>query len=220
MTTPAPDPRAFYDLGHQGDVDVTLIEHSLRLTPAQRVSRLEQWRGWPRKDARMNPQFVTDTVARLVDGRVEFLIVGGVCAVLHGSNYVTQDLDLCYRRTPDNIERLAASLAPLKPRPRGFPPELPFAFDARTIQLGCNFTFLIGEDPLDLLGEMSAVGGYEQVIGAAIEVIVADRRVKILALEDLIATKAAAGRPKDLLALTELRPLLELKRKQGGATNG
>ncbi|HEY1379665.1 MAG TPA: hypothetical protein VGF55_22875 [Gemmataceae bacterium] len=207
MATPAADVRSFYDLGHQGDVDRTQLARALALTPDQRLRRHEGWRPLL-KGAAVEPTFIADTVNRLCDAGVEFVIAGGVSAVLHGSPVITNDLDLCYRRTPDNVRRLVAALAPLNPRPRGFPPDLPFAFDERTVLLGSNFTLAVGPEDLDLLGTMSAVGGYEQVIGAAADMTVAGRPVKVLALTDLIASKEAAGRPKDVAVLPLLRALL------------
>src|SRR5215831_19049590 len=90
--------------------------------------------------------FAKETIVRLAEARVEFIVVGGLSAVLQGVPIVTLDLDICYRRTPENITRLVGALAPLQPRPRGFPPELPFAFDERTILLGANFTLQIGDE--------------------------------------------------------------------------
>jgi hypothetical protein len=202
-----------YDLGHRGDYDYTLIDMMLAMTPEERLRHHEGWRGLLVGRSGMNT-FVDDTVARLVDGQVEFVIVGGVSAVLQGSTLTTRDLDLCYRRTPENIARLVKALEPLKPRPRGFPPDLPFVFDERTIFLGSNFTFVVGNEALDLLGVMSAIGGYDDVIGSAVEVTVGGRKAKALSLDLLIATKQAAGRDKDKSALGELRALLERKQQQ------
>jgi hypothetical protein len=215
MATPTADVRSLYDLGHQGDVDRTQLARALALTPDQRLRRHEGWRPLLKGAAAVEPTFIADTVTRLCDAGVEFVIAGGVSAVLHGSPVITNDLDLCYRRTPDNVRRLVAALAPLAPRPRGFPPDLPFAFDERTILLGSNFTLAVGPEDLDLLGTMSAVGGYEEVVGAAVDMTVAGRPVKVLALTDLIASKEAAGRPKDLAVLPLLRALLAA-RAEGG----
>jgi hypothetical protein len=153
-------------------------------------------------------------ILRLASAQVEYVIVGGVSAILQGAGVDTFDLDICYRRTPDNIARLVAALRDLNPRPRGWPRDLPFSFDDRTILLGSNFTLDVGEEDLDLLGDMSAIGGYEQVAGQAIEMVVAGVPVKVLSLEQLIATKEAVGRPKDLLVLPALRRALEQKRSQ------
>jgi hypothetical protein len=209
-------PPPVYDLGHRGDVDYTLIDKMLRMTPTERLRHHERWRGLL-KGGRVLPNFVEEMVGCLQDAGVEFLVVGGVSAILQGATVNTMDLDICYRRTPQNITRLAAALAPLQPRARGLPPELPFVFDERTIQLGSNFTLEVGPESLDLLGEMSAIGGYEQVIGDAVDAAVGGRSVKVLALEQLIATKTAAGRTKDLAVLPELKAALERKRQQGSA---
>lgn len=163
------------------------------------------------------PNFLEEIVVRLAQAQVEFVIVGGVSAVLQGSTITTRDLDICYRRTPDNIRRLVTALAPLQPRPRGFPPNLPFVFDERTVLLGSNFTLEIGPESLDLLGEMSVIGGYEQIIGQAEPATVAEVPVKLLSLGQLIITKEAAGRPKDIAVLPELRDLLERKQRLGSA---
>jgi hypothetical protein len=153
-------------------------------------------------------------IVRLAEAQVEFVVVGGISAVLQGVPITTLDLDICYRQTPDNMARLAGALAPLQPRLRGFPPDLPFTFDERALQLGSNLTLEIAGESLDLLGVMSGIGGYEQVIGQAQEVTVGNCRVKALSLAQLIATKEAAGRPKDLATLPVLKATLELQRKQ------
>jgi predicted nucleotidyltransferase len=158
--------------------------------------------------------FVKDMILRLADAHVEFVVVGGVSAVLQGAPITTADLDVCYRRTPENIAQLARVLAPLNPRMRGFPPDLPFVFDERSIQLGSNFTLEIGDESFDLLGVMSAIGGYEDVVGQALDLELDGHRVKVLSLEQLIATKTAAGRPKDLAVIPVLRATLELQQNQ------
>lgn len=69
----------------------------------------------------------------LADGGVEFVLIGGVAIFAHGSAYLTQDLDVCYRRSKENMERLTKALEPYHPRLRGAPDNLPFRFDAETI---------------------------------------------------------------------------------------
>jgi predicted nucleotidyltransferase len=157
--------------------------------------------------------FAKDIFRRLTEASVEFVVVGGVSAVLLGAPIVTQDLDLCYRRTPDNLTKLATALQPLAPRARGFPPDLPFVFDATTLQLGCNFTLEVGTEMLDLLGEMSGIGNYEQIIAQTEEVELDGMRLKVLSLPQLIRTKEAANRPKDHAVLPILRATLELRQK-------
>ena len=95
---------------------------------------------------------------------VEFIIVGGVAATVHGSSRLTQDLDIVYSRDPENLRRLVASLAPYKPYLRGAPPGLPFHWDAETLRQGLNFTLTTTLGDIDLLGEITGGGGYEDLL--------------------------------------------------------
>ena len=60
---------------------------------------------------------------------------------------------------------------------------------------------------------MSAIGGYEQIIGQSEEKKVGEFQVKVLPLSLLIVTKQAAGRPKDLAVIPELKATLEMQQK-------
>jgi hypothetical protein len=93
---------------------------------------------------------------RLAAAGVEFIVIGGVAAAVHGSALITYDLDIVYRRTPDNVDRLAAALDPLGPYLRGAPEGLPFRFDAATIARGLNFTLTTTLGAIDLLGEVGS----------------------------------------------------------------
>ncbi|MEJ7732373.1 MAG: hypothetical protein WKG00_24610 [Polyangiaceae bacterium] len=146
----------------------------------------------------------------LADGGVEFILIGGVAAAAYGAVRNTLDLDVVYRRTSANLDRLAAALAPLVPYPRGAPPGLPFVWDARTIQNGLNFTLATSLGDLDLLGEITAGGPYEQLIGKTVELEVFGRTYRCIELSELIRVKRAVGRPKDFEAIAELEKLLEL----------
>jgi hypothetical protein len=144
----------------------------------------------------------------LADAGVELIVIGGLAAQAHGSARLTQDADFIYRRSSDNIFRLAAALAPHHPYLRGAPPGLPFRFDADTIRRGLNFTLTTDLGDVDLLGEMVGGGTFEQVLPSTIELSVFGRPVRVLDLPALIRAKRAAGRPKDLEAVAELEALL------------
>ena len=68
-------------------------------------------------------------VHALCDAEAEFVVIGDVSAILHGSALVTFDLDVCYLRSSANLKRLVAALLPFHPRPQGFPHGLPFIWD-------------------------------------------------------------------------------------------
>jgi len=146
----------------------------------------------------------------LTDGGVEFIVVGGVAAAAHGAVRATLDLDVVYRRTRDNLQRLVSSLTELRPYPRGAPPGLPFVWDERTVQNGLNFTLKTELGSLDLLGEITAGGSYDDLLDHSDEIQVFGRRCRCIRLDELIRVKRAAGRPKDYEAIAELERMLEL----------
>jgi predicted nucleotidyltransferase len=148
-------------------------------------------------------------ITLLTEGGVEFIVIGGVAATIHGSAHITVDLDLLYRRSPDNIERLATALAPIRPYLRGAPEGLPFHFDTATIHRGLNFTLQTTLGALDLLGEVAGAGTYDTVLPEAETALLAGRQFHCVSLRRLIAMKRAAGRPKDLNVIAELEALLE-----------
>jgi predicted nucleotidyltransferase len=145
----------------------------------------------------------------LTGGQVEFILIGGAAAIAHGSARDTVDLDVVYRRTAENIGRLVSATRVLRPYLRGAPPGLPFEWDARTVEAGLNFTLTTSAGDLDLLGEITGGGRYEDLLAHTIELNVFGAKLKCLDLEKLIQVKRAAGRPKDLEAIAELSALLE-----------
>jgi hypothetical protein len=146
---------------------------------------------------------------RLAAGGVEFIVIGGVAAAVHGSAHITYDLDIVYRRTPDNVERLAAALDPLRPYLRGAPEGLPFRFDAATIGRGLNFTLTTTLGAIDLLGEVAGGGRYDALATESETAVIGGHTIRCVSLRRLIALKRAAGRPKDLIILGELEALLD-----------
>ena len=97
---------------------------------------------------------------RLAGNQVDFIVIGGVAASLHGSAYVTQDLDICYERSEAGIERVCRALVDLHPTLRGAPEGLPFRFDPATVGAGLNFTLSTDLGPLDLLCEVVPFGNF------------------------------------------------------------
>ena len=154
-------------------------------------------------------------LALLAGAQVEFIIVGGAAATAHGSARLTQDLDVVYRRTQENVTRLIQALAPNEPYLRGAPPGLPFSFDERTVQSGLNFTLVTRLGALDLLGEITGGGGYDDLLPYSISLRLYGVECLCLGLERLIYVKRATGRLKDLEALAELETILEEQMKGG-----
>jgi predicted nucleotidyltransferase len=152
-------------------------------------------------------------VRALADAGVEFILVGGVAAIAHGSARLTRDVDVVYRRSPDNLGRLVLSVAPYHPYLRGAPPGLPFRWDQATLQRGLNFTLTTDLGSLDLLGEITGGGRYEDLLSGTLRIQIYGVECHCLSLEQLIHVKRAAGRPRDLEAIAELEVIRDERRR-------
>lgn len=151
-------------------------------------------------------------VTALVQAQVDFVIIGGVALVLHGSGRITRDLDICYSRERENLNRLSRALRPFRATLRGAPPDLPFVLDAPTIQSGLNFTLTTTAGDIDLLGEITGIGAFPVVARFGTSMELYGLNVQVLSLEGLERAKRAAGRVKDLADLEEI---LEIRRRSG-----
>lgn len=144
---------------------------------------------------------------RLSDANVDFVIVGGVAAVLHGSSTVTRDLDVCAMLDAGNVQRLREAFRDLHPVHRDSSPRMSF-LDTPGPGIALKNLYLQTDlGALDLLGSITGVGDLDRVRASAIEVQLLGRKVKVIGLEQLIAAKEAVGRPKDLQVAAELRAI-------------
>jgi predicted nucleotidyltransferase len=162
------------------------------------------------------PRFSPAALLRaLVEGGVDFVVVGGIAAVAHGSVAFTQDLDILYADGQENRDRLGAVLVGLGARLRGVTDDVPFVPDGRTLKRTRVLTLETPLGPLDLLAQPDGSPVYERLRAASVREEVAGVPVRIAALDDLIAMKRAAGRPKDLVTLEELEAIRRLRRECG-----
>jgi hypothetical protein len=148
-------------------------------------------------------------LVRLIEHRVEFVLVGGFAATAYGSTLLTQDVDVCLRFSPDNLMRLQAALADLHPVHRMTPQHLPLrltpetALDMKNLYLATDF------GQLDCLGMILGVGDFEQVREHAVEVNLPAGVCHILSLDALIQSKEAMGRPRDRESVLQLKAIRE-----------
>jgi len=166
------------------------------------------------KRQQRNPGVETDfqkLIQTLAQGEVSFIVVGGAAATAHGSARLTMDLDIVYGRDNQNLARLVAALTPLKPYLRGAPAGLPFEWSAETLKRGLNFTLITSLGALDVLGEITGGGCFEDLLPHSVVLSLHGSECLCLELEWLIRVKRAAGRPKDLEAIAELEVILEEK---------
>jgi hypothetical protein len=141
--------------------------------------------------------------------QVECVLIGGVAASLHGSTLLTNDVDVCYSRKPENLARLANALQSVNAHLRNAPLGIPFLLDSETLRRGLNFTFATDIGSLDLLGEVRGVGLFEDAAEESLIYELFGYSFRVISLQKLIDAKRAAGRPKDLIMLSELEALSE-----------
>ena len=156
----------------------------------------------------------TDPLALLdalnADG-VEYLVVGGAAAVLHGAPVTTQGLDIVHRITQENLSRLQRCLLRLhavvrEPGRRGLVP------DQAMLQAGGQVRLLTDYGPLDVLGRLHDGRDYDDLVGHSELVGDATRRIRVIDLITLIQIKAGTKRRRDRLVLPILRAILSRRR--------
>jgi predicted nucleotidyltransferase len=145
----------------------------------------------------------------LVDAGVDFILIGGAAAIVHGSARMTQDVDVVYARSDENIRAVVKAFGSLNPYLRGAPPGLPFVWDEKTVRQGLNFMLQTDAGAIDLFGEIPGGGRYEDMAPHTIEISAFGVQIRCLNLDWLIRVKRAAGRPKDLEAISELEAIRE-----------
>jgi len=153
------------------------------------------------------PQLVR-LLRSLVEADIEFVLIGGVAAVLRGSEILTRDIDVVHTTTDENLARLAQVLTDLDARLRGAE-EVDVTIDVPFLRSAERFTFATSLGPLDLLVAPDGTDGYADLVRTADEVAIGDVRVLVASIDDLIRMKEAAGRPKDRYALELLEVLRE-----------
>lgn len=152
---------------------------------------------------------IKKALTTLADCDVDFVVIGGVALGLHSAAYITYDIDICYSRTRQNLEKIAEALRPFDPRLRGFPKDLPFVWDAGTIRNGINFTLDTSLGDFDMLGEVSGIGTFKDVLKLSETWDLYGYKILILSVNGLISAKEAAGREKDVPGLKILYALRE-----------
>lgn len=151
----------------------------------------------------------------LAGSDVEFIVVDGYAAVLHGSSYITQDLDICIVCSGDNIERLRGLLRDLDPRHRMTTQKLSFLDSPPPGTELKNIYLRTKLGVLDVLSEVLGVGDFNRLKTQAREVVISGQSVRVISIRDLIASKETLAREKDLLVAKELRAI-ELRQREGG----
>lgn len=145
-----------------------------------------------------------ELLAKLTDGGVDFVVIGGVAVIVQASPRFTKDLDICYDPSQANLDRLGTVLAGLGAKLRTVAEDLPFVPDGRTLRQTRILTLTTPAGGIDLLVEPDGAPSYGALRRRASEVDIDGIMVRIASIEDLIAMKTAIGRPQDMADVESL----------------
>lgn len=160
------------------------------------------------------PEFDPTALLELLVRRgVDFVVIGGIAAVLHGSPRNTRDLDVCFATDEGNFEALGNALLDLDATLRGVSDNVPFVADAATLRKVELLTLSTSRGPLDVMVRPAGAPAFNRLRRAAERQDLGAFSVLVASLEDLIAMKRASGRPKDLVDIEELEQIRRLRRK-------
>jgi hypothetical protein len=152
-----------------------------------------------------------ELLSRLVEADVRFVIIGGLAAQAHGSPSITADVDVVPSWDRENLSRVEAVLRDIAAVRHNLPPDAPPMppLDAPTLLAGAVFTLNSRFGRIDLLATPDPGFDFETLRRSAVPMDFLGMRLLIASLDDLIAMKRAAGRPKDRVELEILGALRE-----------
>ena len=160
----------------------------------------------------LDPARILEVLAK---HEVAHVVVGGIGAVLHGSPMSTDDVDIVPALRKSNLEALAAALNEMKARLMSNESSegIEMTFTAKNLQKWIvEFRFLnllTDYGRLDIIHRPEGTTGYGELASSAETLEIGDVEVTVAALEDIIRSKQAAGRDRDLAQLPTLRSLLQ-----------
>ncbi|MBS1716091.1 MAG: nucleotidyltransferase [Armatimonadetes bacterium] len=155
----------------------------------------------------------------LASAGADFVIIGGLALQIVGGDYVTVDVDFAFARRRENARKIVDALAPYRPRPYQWPEGLPFVWDEQTVMNMTTLTLDTDLGRIDFLAEPDGAPPYEVLKERAGSVEVEGLQVPVASIDDLIAMKRAAGRPKDLAHIAELETIKRLLAESDSATD-
>ena len=156
-----------------------------------------------------------DLLRVLIERGVDFILIGGLAAAVHGSPYATVDVDVVPRREMRNLERLSEALSALGARVYVSAEEsIAFAHNGRSLADAKVWNLATAYGGLDITFLPTGTEGFADLAERAEVVDLGGVRVRVAALEDIVRSKAAAGREKDQVVLPTLRRLLALQTEE------
>ena len=147
----------------------------------------------------------------LCDNEVDFVIIGGFAAVVHGVSMLTQDMDLAMSFDENNFGNLLTALKSCHPIYRQN--KRPLTKDVTSFSRFKNLYLITDFGPIDLLGEVTGIGPFSEVEKHVINIELFGNECKVLDIDALIRSKLEMKRPKDKEAIIQLKAIKERQKK-------
>ncbi len=142
---------------------------------------------------------------------VEYVVVGGVAAILEGAPITTLDLDIVFRLEEGNLERLQGLLTELEARYRD-PAGREILPTPERLRANRINLFETREGLLDAMQEIGAGWTYDELTSRTHTSKLGQLTIQVLDLASVIESKEAAGREKDRAMLPVLKQTLAMRR--------
>jgi len=146
--------------------------------------------------------------------QVEFVLIGGMAASLHGSAVITLDLDICLSFTKENNIKLVKALKDVDPRFRMTPNRKPLPLDATELERFKNLYLSTTAGQLDILSEVDGIGDYTEVQKQSEQHVINGLPIQMLTIDAIIHSKSVLRRDKDRYAIIELTRLKQKLRDE------
>ncbi len=203
-------------------IDISLIKSRLRFSILDRIGQndsavcsIAELRKWNPVVELKNDGAIMETanfkeiIRRFLLHKVEFVLIGGLAAVVHGATLVTYDLDVCCPLDEANLARLYNALADAHPvhrtkREIRFIPQPGVTYN--------NLYLLTDIGVIDCLGNVAGIGDYQNVLQCSEDKESPFGKFRIIDIDSLIRAKSAMNRPQDLLAISQLNHIKLLKK--------
>jgi len=150
---------------------------------------------------------------RLFENEVEFVIVGGLCNILHGVSLLTEDLGVCCRFSAKNLRRLESALGSLHPKHRLHPQKPTLELTGKLASELKNLYLNTDEGIIDFLSNVAGIGGFEEVKAVSKPVQFPFGTCRMLSLDALILSKETMGREHDMVAVRQLKAIRERQQR-------
>jgi hypothetical protein len=152
-------------------------------------------------------------LAHLTAFGVDFIVIGGIAAVIHGSERNTFDLDICPAQDEGNLAALGRALTEIDAKLRGIEEDVPFVPDRRSLARVQILALDTTLGPLDMLARPDGSPSYRRLRSRATRVDIGTAAVLVASIDDLLAMKRTGGRPKDEEDVERLAAIARLKKR-------